>query len=98
MDKYAEDEYERRQYYSDLMHGIKDRALKKFVCISRNTCIQHKFANMLIDSECESCSHSEYFISYFGITELEKTAILEDLEAFILEYKEWKESEEDYES
>lgn len=80
------------------MEKHKEKCLKKFSFISSEYDIQDKFAKMMIDAESEGCIYAEDFMSYFDINDLDKFAILEDLECFIEEYNAQKESEMDYES
>jgi len=79
------------------MEEHKKRSLKKFSFISESEDIQEKFVKMLIDAEGEGCIYAEDFMSYFDIENIDKFAVLEDLESFIEEYKEKKENEVDYE-
>jgi hypothetical protein len=97
MDKYTENEQAKFDYYENEMHKHKQRSLKKLSFISNETDIQDKFAKLLIDAEVEGCIYSEDFISYFDLDDLDKFAILEDLQCFIEEYNAQKESEMDYE-
>ena len=97
MDRYTEDKQARLDFFSNEMLKHKEECLKKLKFVSSEYDIQEKFAKMVIDAECEGCVYAEDFISYFDIDDLDKFAILEDLECFIEEYNAKKESEMDYE-
>jgi hypothetical protein len=100
--------YSYQESYEDFMNDFYDsmsyqmeehkkKCLKKLSFVSKDENIQEKFAKMMIDAEQEGCIYADDFMSYFDIDELDRYAILEDLENFIIEYKEQKENEVDYE-
>jgi len=93
MDSYLESENDKDDFFLNLMLGYKSKAIERFNVISNDDIIKEKFAKMLIESECEEVEYANYFIKFFGIDELDKLAIIEDLELFKSEYIEQKENE-----
>ena len=83
MDLYNEKEQAQYDYFYNEMIDCKENALKKFKSISGDSDILEKFAKMLIDADSECCESAYYFLfDFFGITEIEKFAILEHFDKF----------------
>lgn len=97
MDRYTEDFNRDKDFYYLEMIKHKEICLKKLRFISSDMDVQEKFAKMIIEAECEGCIYADDFIAYFDIEDIDKMAILEDLECFIEEYKETIEGNRDYE-
>lgn len=79
------------------MEEHKKKCLKKLSFVSKDENIQEKFAKMMIDAEQEGCIYADDFMSYFDIDDLDKFAILGDLECFTEEFNAQRENEVDYE-
>ncbi len=86
MNRYTETEQAKKDYFEHEMMKHKEKCLKKLIFISSEYDIQYKFAQMLIDAECEECIYAQDFICYFELDELDKFSIVEDLENFTEEF------------
>lgn len=80
-----------KEFYYEKMMEVQKEAFAKFKSFSTDERKIYRFAHMLLQAEAEELDGASYFLQEFDIDNLDKWAILEDLELFTEEYDQIKE-------
>lgn len=80
-----------KEFYYEKMIEAQKEAFAKFKSFSTDERKVYRFAHMLLQAEAEEIDGASYLLQEFDINNLDRWAILEDIDLFSEEYDQIKE-------